>query len=163
MRINNQSFSVLILLLVFSACAQKKTFSTKVTCIQPYCGGARPTAEMEANAREPKPYASRTIIIVSEGGKADSAKTDAEGKLTKKLAPGKYKLYESWRYYKRTPNGEELSHFDKACLEEEWKKEYKKVNITKTKTTEELVNEINLKCDWSQACQLESFKPPRRE
>jgi hypothetical protein len=149
--------------LLSAACAQKKTISSKITCIQPYCGGARPTPQMEADAQKPKPYASKMIIIVSDKGKVDSAKTDASGLLKKKLDQGTYKLFETWRYYKSTPNGEDVSHFDKACLEEEWKKEFRKISINKNKIVEESVNEINMKCDWSQPCQLDQFKPPRRQ
>jgi hypothetical protein len=118
---------------------------------------------MEADAQKPKPYASKMIVIVSDKGKVDSAKTDASGLLKKKLDQGNYKFYESWRHYKSTPNGESVSHFDKACLEEEWKKEFMKISINKNKIVEENVNEINMKCDWSQPCQLDQFKPPRRQ
>src|SRR5581483_9411013 len=103
-------FFSLCLSLFSIACAQKKTISSKITCIQPYCGGARPTPQMEADAQKPKPYTSKMIIIVSDKGKVDSAKTDASGLLKKKLDQGNYKLYESWRHYKSTPNGESVSH-----------------------------------------------------
>ncbi len=158
-------FSSLILfsLLAFSfcSCAQKKELTQKISFIQPYCGGARPTAQMEEDARKAKPYANKSIIIISEKGKADSVKTDKDGSFKKTLKIGKYKLYEAWRYYKKTPDGSSMTEFDLACLKLEWQKEFKVINITKEKIMEEEKFEINAKCPYSSPCVLEKYLPSR--
>ncbi len=157
-------FSYVILVPVFiftTACAQKSLVSQKITYIQPYCGGARPTPEMEHEAEKPKSYSGKTIVIVSESGKIDSVKTDKDGSFKRSLKYGKYKLFEAWKYYKTTPDGTAISLFDKACLDLEWKKEFRSISVTKTKTSEEEKYQINLKCPWSVPCLLEQNMPPR--
>ena len=72
-----------ILILVFVStvlfsCSQKKLVSTQINYMQPYCGGARPTPEIIADAEKSKPYANKTIVIVSAKGK---------------VPPGKYRAY----------------------------------------------------------------------
>ena len=145
----------------FNSFAQTKELSQKLTFIQPYCGGARPTAQMEEDAKKPKPYAHKTIIIISEKGKIDSVKTDGEGTFKKIVKYGKYKLYESWRYYKKTPDGSSIVEFDSACLKKEWKKEFKIITITKEKITEEIKFELIEKCPSMVPCVLEKYIPNR--
>ena len=101
--------------------AQKKTITLPITFMQPYCGGARPSKEIEADALMPKVYANKVVIIISSTGKVDSAKTNELGILTKKLNIGTYKIVETWRYYKKAPQHFLVSDFDKACLKAEWK------------------------------------------
>src|SRR4051812_22262680 len=97
--------SLIIFLFSSFACfSQKKSITAKITYTEPYCGGARPTKEIEAEAKKEKPYAKKTIILVSSEGKIDSIKTNSSGIIKYKLKPGNYKLFESWRYYKTSPN-----------------------------------------------------------
>lgn len=140
---------------------QKKTVTQKILFIQPYCGGARPTPEMEANALKPWPYAHKTVIIISEKGNVDSVKTDKAGSFKKTLKFGKYKLLESWRYYKKTPDGTLITMFDKDCLSAEWQKEFKNISVSKEKITEEEKYQINANCPWNMPCLLEKYMPPR--
>jgi hypothetical protein len=151
-----------LMFLALSSCAQKK-LSTKVTYIQPYCGGARPTPEIEAEGQKQRPYSNRTIIIVSGLGKIDSALTDKNGVLKKVLRSGNYKLFEAWRFYKSTPNGGPISHYDQTCLSAEWNKAFRKISITKNKITEEQTDQITFNCEWFLPCILEQHLPPRRE
>jgi len=153
---------ILFLLTGTTASCQKKLQSIKISYLQPYCGGARPTPEMEAEAQKPKPYAHKTVIIVSENGKVDSVKSNEAGIIKKKLIAGKYKLYESWRYYKSTQTGDPLSEFDKSCLEEEWKRYFMEVTVTKSKLTQKSDNPIILNCSWDAPCMLETHKVPKR-
>lgn len=162
MKIFQVSILTVLLFTVCVSCAQKK-LNSKITYIQPYCGGARPTPEIIAEAEKPKPYSNRSIIIISENGKVDSAKTDKNGMLKKSLKAGKYKLYEAWRFYKSTANGYPLSNFDKDCLSKEWQKEFRTVTVSKSKITEESKELITIHCDWSLPCTLENQLPPRRE
>lgn len=99
-----------------------------------YCGGARPSPEMLAKYEKPWPYANKKLIMVSSEGKIDSVQTDAKGKVTLKLKNGVYKLYEPWRYHKRTPDGTAAENFDKECLEKQWDKVDVEIEIKKRKS-----------------------------
>ncbi|MBA2610691.1 MAG: hypothetical protein H0U95_01880 [Bacteroidetes bacterium] len=131
--------------------------------MQPYCGGARPTPEITADAGKAKPYANKTIIIVSNKGKVDSSKTNAEGLLKISLKTGTYKLFEAWRYYKKATGGLVVNDFDKECIKTEWKKEIKEIIVTKTDIKVSEKNEIIEVCPWNLPCILESHKPPAHE
>lgn len=143
--------------------AQKKTVTVPITYMQPYCGGARPSKEIEADALVPKVYANKVVIIVSSKGKVDSVKTNELGVITKKLNTGTYKLFETWRYYKKAPQHFLVSDFDKACLKDEWKKEIAEIIITKTETKIIQKNTIINACGWQLPCILENKKPPMPE
>lgn len=101
----------------------------------PYCGGARPTPEIEMAAGVLHPYAGKTIVYISDKGKIDSLKTNSKGIISAKLKYGTYKFYESWKYYKQTPNGKAQNLFDMACLKLEWEKEIYKI-VLKQKGSE---------------------------
>lgn len=153
---------VLFLILATNASCQKKMHKIKISYIQPYCGGARPSPEMVADGEKLRPYTGKTIIIVSEKGKVDSAKTDNEGYLNKKLAPGKYKLFEPWRFHKKTQTGEPQKDFDKDCLKAEWSKHFMEVVVTKTALTQKSDNPIIQNCSWDAPCLNETLKMQRR-
>jgi hypothetical protein len=151
---------VLLLSLVFTNMScQKKLQQITVQYTQPYCGGARPTPEILADAEKVKPYAGKMLIIVSDKGKTDSAKTDVKGIAKLKLTPGTYKVYEAWRFYKSNPSGEEMSLYDKPCLEEEWKKHAIELTITKSKTIQKSDGPIALPCYGREYCRLEKLLP----
>jgi hypothetical protein len=147
----------------FSVYSQKKTVSVQINFMQPYCGGARPTPEIIADAAKAKPYANKTIIIVSAKGKIDSAKTNDAGVLNLKLKVGTYKLFEAWRFYKKATGGLVVSDFDGECLKNEWKKEIKEIVVTKKENKISEKNEIIEICPWNLPCVLESRRPPARE
>ena len=69
MKLFSSILFLLLLTLSFNSIAQTKGLNQKLTFLQPYCGGARPTPQMEEDARKPKPYSNRTIIIISIKGK----------------------------------------------------------------------------------------------
>lgn len=160
------SKKILILVFVSTAlfsCSQKKLVSTQINFMQPYCGGARPTPEIIADAEKPKPYANKTIVFVSTKGKVDSAKTNDSGMLNLKLKSGTFKLYEAWRYYKKATGGLVVSDFDVECLKTEWKKEIKEIVVTKKEIKILDKNEIVEVCPSNLPCVLESHRPPARE
>ena len=163
MKISKKNMVLALLGCALISCSQKKLVSSQINFIQPYCGGARPSAEMLANAEKPQPYANKTIIFVSARGKVDSAKTNAAGLFSANLKPGSYKLFEAWRYYKKATGGMLVSDFDKECLKGEWKKEIKEIIITKKETKILDKNAIIEICPWNLPCILESRKPPARE
>lgn len=155
--------SFLFFISSLTSCAQKKLVSKKIEYTEPYCGGARPTPEMEEEAEKPKPYAAKTIIFINESGKIDSAKTDANGVFKKKLSYGKYNVFESWKYYKKTLNGTPIGSFDKNCIESEWKKQFMTINCSKKSVNIESKEPIILYCDYNTPCILEKHMPPKRQ
>lgn len=163
MKILKISLIITLLSSALLSYSQKKLVETQINFMQPYCGGARPSPEMLADAQKHKPYSNRTIIIVSSKGKVDSVKTNDSGLLKANLKIGKYKLFETWRYYKKATGGMLVSDFDKACLKTEWKKEIKEITITASETKVAEKNEIVEVCPWNLPCILESHKPPARE
>ncbi len=163
MKVSKKNLLLAIIGSALFSCSQKKLVSTQITFMQPYCGGARPTPEMQADAQKAKPYSNKTIVVVSNKGKVDSAKTTAEGTFKINLKPGTYRLFEAWRYYKKATGGLAVSDFDKECIKTEWKKEMKEVIVSKTEIKVTDKNEIIEICPWNLPCILESSKPPAHE
>jgi hypothetical protein len=106
-----------------------------------YCGGARPSPEILAKYEKPFPYANKKLVMIASNGKTDTVITDANGKLTLKLKDGTYKLYESWRYYKKTPDGSGRENYDSSCLAQRWEKVDVSIEIKKRKS--KITNEID--------------------
>jgi hypothetical protein len=152
------SLLLFTLVLAHISVAQTLPVSFTVTVLKPYCGGARPTPEMEELAQTPQPYAEKTILLVNSKGKCVKLKTNAEGVVSCSLKTGDYKLWETWRRCKKTPNGSSKNKFDKACLKEEWTKEF--ANLTVSASSSELIitNGIVEYCDFAIPCVLESFR-----
>ncbi|MGZ3884322.1 MAG: hypothetical protein ACXVPQ_00900 [Bacteroidia bacterium] len=139
--------------------AQKQSVSIQILQTHPYCGGARPTPEMEAAAREPQPYAGQKLFVISDKGAKDSVMTDAEGNFKISLKPGIYKVYEPWKFHKQTPNGEAKTDYNMDCLKKEWKKEDLKITITNKAKPEVINNLTRGKCPWQQDCLLKKQLP----
>lgn len=135
----NISFTILLFipLLQFS----QKNVYWELTQDQKYCGGAKPNAEILAQYEKPVLYANKKLIIVSASGKIDSTTTNSKGILKIKLKPGSYKLYEPWRYHKRTPDGTDVNNFDKDCLAKTWEKV--DIAITTQKKKQQLIIDID--------------------
>ncbi|MDP1800202.1 MAG: hypothetical protein Q8L81_02530 [Bacteroidota bacterium] len=163
MKISKKNLLFVIIGSALFSCSQKKLVSTQITFMQPYCGGARPTPEIQADAQKAKPYSNKTIVVVSNKGKVDSSKTTVEGTFKINLKPGTYKLFEAWRYYKKADGGLAVSDFDQECIKAEWKKEIKEVIVSKTEIKVTDKNEIIQICPWNLPCILESHKPPAHE
>jgi len=163
MKVYKKFLVLLFVMNVMISCSQKKLVSGQINFMQPYCGGARPTPEIIADAAKPKPYANKTLVFVSAKGKIDSVKTNNNGEFSAKLKVGTYKLFEAWRYYKKAAGGLAVSDFDGECLKAEWKKEIKEIIVTKKETKISDKNEIIEICPWNLPCILESHRPPARE
>lgn len=156
--LNRTILSSLLFLISFLTFSQKKAVVINMTYREPYCGGARPTAEMEEEAQKARPYARKKIIVVAANGKVSSFKTDAKGILKLKLHAGTYRVYESWRYAKKAPKALPLNNFDTECLKLEWQKEAFLIKVGDNISIE-LKNEIILSCPWAIPCILDSFRP----
>jgi hypothetical protein len=150
------------LFITFLSCAPKKELSLKLTYTSNYCGGARPTEEMENGASKPRAYADRSVIIISEKGKIDSVRTNSEGVLKKKLRAGSYKLFEPWRYNLFTPENLPIDAFDRECLKNEWQKQMFQVTISKEEVKTISVTPIIFFCPWAAPCLLQQEVPPGR-
>jgi hypothetical protein len=144
----------------FFCLAQKKNLTLKLTYREPYCGGARPTKEIQAEAEKDRPYSKERIIMVSETGKVDSLKTEKSGILKLKLKPGNYKLYEPWRYYKTTTQGLNPKDANASCLKLEWEKEILQIAVTTKGCNIVRKTDILRYCPWAIPCILESAMPP---
>jgi hypothetical protein len=123
----------LFLLLPFCLVSQQK-IKLELKQQHEYCGGARPSPEILAKYEKPFPYANKKLIMVSSLGKVDSVQTDVNGKLSLKLKEGEYKLYEPWRYYKRSPDGTTIENYERSCLENQWLKVDILIEIKKRKS-----------------------------
>lgn len=156
-------FFILFFLAGFVLPAQKKTVRLELSYYEPYCGGARPTDEMMAEAQRPKPFATRKLILLAKSGKVDTVMTDALGKVKLRLKKGDYTLMEPWRYYRASFNGAPIDRFDSECLKNEWTKATVKISVTAKKATVVFTNELHNYCDWAVPCLLESQMPPLRE
>lgn len=141
-----------LLLLAGPVFSQKRNVIVTLTCTYPYCGGARPTEEMMADAQKPKPYAEKLVVVVSKTGKVDSAKTDKSGVLKLKLKAGTYMLCESWRFRKSGPQNEPLSSFDTECLKTEWSKTITTFTVGKKAVVVKDVAPIEFQCNWRLPC-----------
>jgi len=156
-------FLFVICTFIFSCKSQSVIVNRKISGIVPYCGGARPTKEMQEQAQRPHPLRNYLLVLVDAKGRTDTVRTNADGQLVKKLRQGQYTLFEPWRYYRRTPGGEPLNIYNDSCLKEEWKKEYAILIVRKKKIEVKGGTEITTFCPWSMPCLLESEMPPRRE
>ena len=139
--------------------SQKVVVSFNVTFTQPYCGGARPSPEMEAEFAKPKAFALKNIVLVSENGKKFSAKTNAQGVVKISLKPGNYKLYEVWRIRQKTYDGSDLKKFDKDCLLQEWKKEFAILKVDVKGGNYSETNGIQVPCYYAIPCLLDTYRP----
>jgi hypothetical protein len=139
--------------------AQKKEVGLQLVYTQQYCGGARPSREMEEELQKPRPYALRKVYVVSDKGKATCAKTDKQGKLIIKLKPGNYKVFERWRYKHEAPGDLPKKQLDKNCLQSEWNRELFRLEVTPDKTNVMQNYEIVEYCPALMPCQSENITP----
>ncbi len=154
MSILRNSLLPLVASCVLGACAQTRQVTLKLNYYVPYCGGARPTEQILAEAERPKPYANQTIVFV-KGTKVDSARTVADGSVSKKLKAGTYQVFESWRYYKKAPGSGALNEFNSECLNGEWKKPFGILIVSKKSHAFEKKFELVEVCDHKRPCLID--------
>jgi hypothetical protein len=144
--------AVFLLLFISVVQAQKKKIKIAITWKEPYCGGARPTEEMQLEAGREKPYAGKILIIESGKKKIDSVSTDSGGMATFKLKRGSYRVLEPWRYYRSTPDGSDAGNYNEACLKQEWNREFMLIKISFKKTIIEKKMPLVRHCPWQMPC-----------
>jgi len=98
---------LLLILTPYTFFAQKKV-KVHVTYTNSYCGGARPTPEIEEELRTPRNL--HDVHLVLKGKKHCKAATDSSGSFALPLKPGKYKVYLS--YHK---NDAHDTTYDPSC------------------------------------------------
>ena len=151
-------FTILILQTVITN-AQKIAVKYEMLQLRPYCGGARPPKEVEEQAKIPQAYSNMLLIYKSDKGKVDSVKTNEKGFLILNLKAGTYKFFEPWKFHKKTPDGANISIYNKTCIESEWKKEDLKITIG-TKGNPIIKNNISTsKCFWDNDCLIQKQMP----
>lgn len=150
---------ILLFCLISLAAFPQKKVKLNFSYTKPYCGGAKPTPEMEAESQIIHPYANRTIVFVSAKGKVDSIKTDEKGNISVKLYKGSYKFFESWKYYKKTPNGQPTNLFDLNCLNAQYKIEIVGVIVSRKLIQINIVYDLIERCPWQMECLLEKIMP----
>ncbi len=99
--------SLLLILIAYTAAAQKKV-KVHVTFTNQYCGGARPTPEIEKEVNTP--HNLHDVHLIIKGKKHCKAATDSLGNFSLPLKPGKYKFYLS--YHK---NDAHEANYDPTC------------------------------------------------
>lgn len=159
---------LLLVLLPLFVAAQKITVKIEIKHHKAYCGGMRPSEEMEAELSKLKPLANTKFIIVRNKKIVKTLTTDSEGVLSCRLKKGDYKIYEAWRYNLETPNNLDPSSFDKNCLITEWEKVYGNLHVEKRNTAFFENYAIYLPCDWQLPCltteiPIPPMAPPRPE
>ncbi len=100
--------SLLLTLTTYTSVAQSKKVKVHVTFTNQYCGGARPTEEIEEEVNTPRNL--HDVHLVLKGKKHCKAATDSLGNFSLPLKPGKYKFYLS--YHK---NDAHEANYDPTC------------------------------------------------
>lgn len=97
---------------LFCLCGALMLAQTKsrvhVTYTNSYCGGARPTPEIEQEAITPRDF--HDVHMVFEGRTRVKVKTDSAGNFTASLKPGKYKVRLT-----KLKNEAHYTNYDPAC------------------------------------------------
>lgn len=95
------TFYLVTVLLGLSSCKsannsnKTEQHSSTLTIIvtESYCGGARPSEELEQQLSTPHPYINKTIYLVSANGKIESLKTNESGQTIISNEIGSYNLF----------------------------------------------------------------------
>lgn len=151
----------LSIFLLFSCKTQKTEIEFSV--LNPYCGGAKPTEEMEKEAQTLKPYANKKVYYKSDNGETGVIETDENGRGKLKVKDGKYYFYEEWRYNKKTPNDLPAEQFDETCLKAEWNVPHASAEAKGGKLTFITNDPFINYCEHQYPCVKGEHLPPMRE
>ncbi len=132
-------FLISVFCLFITAKAQKIKIELEFKYKQPYCGSAKPTADMIAEADKEKPLDNQKFYVYQNDKCIDTIKTNDLGTVIIKYLPGTYFLFEPWKQFKKTPDASPISDFNKTCLAKEWLKPNYKITIN---------NETDFKMDY---------------
>ena len=154
-------FFALFLGFSLSFFSQKYSIQLQFVYKQPYCGGAKPNAEMVAESEKDKPLDNHTFYVYRKNKCIDSLKTNENGIATVNYKAGTYCLVEAWKRFKKTPDGSPLKDYDKACLKKEWAKPNYKLTLTSDKDFKLELNQTVIKgiCFYKYPCLLVRHMP----
>ena len=155
MKIN---FILILICTHLSLFSQTKKSKVKLVQYIPYCGGAKPSKDLENTPNKGIAYANKKLIFVSDKQKIDTIITDKNGYLKMNLPYGTYLVYEPWKFYNKIPNGMDANNIDTACIKEQWHKEDLKIVLSK-KTVTIANNLIYPKCPYQFPCLIKKYLP----
>lgn len=111
----------LVLFFSFANAQQKLKLEIELTYIVPDCKDGHNQADFPAKSKTAG--LPNTKFYIYQGKKCvDTVKTDANGIVIVKLAPGNYDFFEAWKHFKKTPDGSPVTDFFMDCLQKEWAK-----------------------------------------
>jgi hypothetical protein len=122
-----------IIFLLF-LCSASRIFGQKLKVelefkyTQPACDSKSKSGAGE-ELKEEKALANCKLYLYLNNKCVDSIKTNEEGMVIVKLSPGTYSIFESWKHFKKTPDGSSINDFYKDCLAKEWLKPNYKLTI----------------------------------
>lgn len=102
------TYLLILILSPYTFRAQSGKVKVHVTYTNSYCGGARPTPEIEQKLQVPQNF--HDVHIVLNGKMHCKAKTDSLGYFSLPLKPGKYKIYLT-----KFKNEAHFTTYDPAC------------------------------------------------
>ncbi|MDF2448648.1 MAG: hypothetical protein K0R26_1152 [Bacteroidota bacterium] len=150
-------FFIIFLLAPLLSVCQTKQVKLKVVQVMPYCGGAKPSKNIQ-DKNVAAPYACKKLVFVSDQQKVDSLATNAKGELSIKLPYGDYKFFEPWKYYRKIPEGMAEDNLQMDCLEKEWGSEDLRIIVTKKGT--QIQNNLKFpKCPHQFPCLINKHLP----
>lgn len=135
---------------VFSQAKMKIELVFKYT--KPYCGTAKLSAEKLAEVQKEAPLAKWKFYVYKDNICVDTIHTNDSGKVIVKYFPGTYYLFESWKQFKKTPDGSPMKDFFKDCLVKEWAKPNYKLNISEEDFTMDYYEVSASRCSNQLAC-----------
>lgn len=117
----NRLILLLCVCITIKGNAQKKIkLELTFNYVKPYCGGAKPTAQQQADAKKEIPLTNQKFYVYQNNKCIDSLLTDGNGNAIIKYFPGTYYLFEPWKHFKKTPDGSPATDFFMDCLKKEW-------------------------------------------
>ncbi len=151
-------YTCLLILSSLSFFSQTKKVKIKLVQYIPYCGGAKPTAEIQKAVAKPVSYSNKKLIVISNTQKVDTVLTDKNGYFVKILSYGNYKVYEPWKYYNQIPKGISADNLNADCLKQEWVKEDLRISVSKKGVF--IDNEMKYpKCPYQFPCLINKHLP----
>jgi hypothetical protein len=117
----NKLFAIFFSLFIMQGFSQVKyKMELEIKYTQPYCGGAKPTPEMVEESKKEKPLTNTKFYVYRDNKCIDTIKTNENGTVIVRLEAGTYFLFETWKQFKRTPDGSPKTDFFADCLKKAW-------------------------------------------
>ena len=153
---------ILLMISALTSCAQRKPklykVSGTVTATYSYCGGARPSEEMLAELKRPKPMAEKKLFIKTGNSNSKNNQalksfiTDADGHFTIELEKGLYCIVEENKSAGfKIPVADADHKWDMDCLTKAYEQCDYQLNIS-SKPTDTITINFSIPCEWNKPC-----------